>query len=117
MDTVTEHKTAIAMALQGALGVIHYNMTVEEQVHEVRLVKQFKSGFITNPACLSPSDTVRHVDNLKETFGYSGIPITEDGKMGSKLMGIGTGRDIDFIEDKDTPLGQLMTRDLITGLK
>ena len=75
-------------ALQGAIGVIHYNMTVEEQVNEVKLVKKYKNGFITDPACLSPNHTVADVDKLKETFGYSGIPITADGKIGSKLLGI-----------------------------
>ena len=78
MDTVTEHEMAIGMALQGALGVIHYNMTVEEQAHEVRLVKKYKNGFISDPACLSPNHQIADVDKLKERFGYSGIPITID---------------------------------------
>jgi IMP dehydrogenase len=102
MDTVTEHKTAIGMALQGGLGVIHYNMTVEEQVLEVTLVKKYKNGFITSPACLSPQHTIEDVLNLKRLYGFSGVPITENGQMGSKLLGMVTSRDIDFIEDKST---------------
>ena len=62
MDTVTEHAMAIGMALHGGIGIIHYNMTVEEQVKEVRLVKKFKNGFISDPKCLSPEDTLSDVD-------------------------------------------------------
>jgi IMP dehydrogenase len=115
MDTVTEHEMAIAMALQGALGIIHYNMTVEEQVNEVRLVKKFKNGFITDPACLSPEHTVADVDRLKREFGYSGIPITVDGKLGSKLVGIVTNRDVDYVADRTTKLKEVMTTELICG--
>ncbi len=115
MDTVTEHEMAIAMALQGALGIIHYNMTVEEQANEVRLVKKFKNGFITDPACLSPDHTCLDVDKLKDKFGYSGIPITVDGKMGSCLVGIVTNRDVDYVLDRNTPLRDIMTRDITTA--
>lgn len=115
MDTVTESRMAIAMALQGAIGVIHYNMTIEEQAEEVRLVKRFKNGFITDPACLSPTNTIADVYALKEKHGYSGIPITVDGKLGSKLVGIVTNRDIDYVEDKDAALSSVMTTTLVTG--
>lgn len=115
MDTVTEHAMAIGMALHGGLGVIHYNMTIEEQAREVRLVKKYKNGFITDPACLSPDNTIADVDNLKAQYGYSGIPITSDGKFGSKLVGIVTFRDIDYIEDRSTKLRDCMTTDLVTG--
>ena len=115
MDTVTEHDMAIGMALQGAIGVIHYNMTVEEQANEVRLVKKYKNGFITDPACLSPNHVIADVDKLKEKFGYSGIPITVDGKLGSKLVGIVTNRDVDYIEDRTIKLKDVMTTDLITA--
>lgn len=115
MDTVTEHAMAIQMALQGGLGIIHYNMTIEEQANEVRMVKKFKNGFITDPACLSPSHTIVDVDKLKATHGFSGIPVTEDGRMGSKLVGIVTSRDTDFIDDRSTPLHQVMTTKVITA--
>lgn len=115
MDTVTEHSMAIGMALQGGIGIIHYNMTVEEQANEVRLVKKFKNGFITDPACLSPEHSITDVDNLKHQFGYSGIPITVDGKMGSRLVGIVTNRDIDYVEDRSLKLREVMTTDLITA--
>jgi IMP dehydrogenase len=115
MDTVTEHQMAIGMALQGAIGIIHYNMTVEDQARNVRLVKQYKNGFITSPACLSPTHTCADVDELKETFGYSGIPITSDGKLGSKLVGIVTNRDVDYVEDRTTALSAVMTTDVTTA--
>lgn len=115
MDTVTEHDMAIGMALQGAIGVIHYNMTVEEQAAEVRLVKKYKNGFINNPICLSPDHTVNDVDQIKARHGYSGIPITIDGKLGSKLIGIVTGRDVDYIEDRSIKVSEVMTKELITA--
>ena len=117
MDTVTEHQMAIGMALQGAIGIIHYNMTVEEQANEVRLVKKYKNGFITDPACLSPDNLISDVDKLKERFGYSGIPITIDGKLGSKLVGIVTNRDLDYVVDRTIPLRDVMTKDLITAIE
>jgi IMP dehydrogenase len=90
-------------------------MTVEEQANEVRLVKKFKNGFITDPACLSPDHTCLDVDKLKDEFGYSGIPITVDGKMGSYLVGIVTNRDVDYVLDRSTPLKDIMTRDITTA--
>lgn len=115
MDTVTEHKMAIGMALQGAIGIIHYNMTIEEQANEVKLVKKFKNGFINNPICLSPEDKISKVDELKEKFGYSGFPITVDGKIGSKLVGIVTNRDVDYVEDRELALKDVMTTKLCTA--
>lgn len=117
MDTVTEHQMAIGMALQGAIGIIHYNMTVEEQANEVRLVKKYKNGFITDPACLSPTNLISDVDKLKERFGYSGIPITVDGKLMSKLVGIVTNRDLDYVVDRTLPLSDVMTTSLVTALE
>jgi IMP dehydrogenase len=115
MDTVTEHEMAIGMALQGAIGIIHYNMSIEEQVHEVRLVKKYKNGFIVDPTCLSPQHCIADVDVLKERLGYSGFPITVDGTMGSKLVGIVTNRDMDYVDDRSTLLRDVMTTELITG--
>eukprot|EP01036_Dinobryon_divergens_P026555 gene26555-35223_t len=115
MDTVTEHEMAIGMALLGAIGIIHYNMTVEEQANEVRLTKKYKNGFITDPACLSPDHTVADVDQLKAKHGYSGIPITASGKIGSLLVGLVTSRDLDFLNDRTIKLKDVMTTDLITA--
>jgi len=115
MDTVTEHEMAIMMALHGGLGIIHYNMTVEEQVSEVRKVKKYRNGFITDPLCLSPQNTVGDVRRVKSENGFAGIPITVDGKMGSKLVGIVTNRDIDFVDDDETVLDAIMTKELVTA--
>lgn len=110
MDTVTEAKMAIAMALQGGIGIIHSNFSIEDQAAEVRKVKKFKNGFITDPVCLSPEHTVADVINIKHTLGYSGIPITEDGKMGSKLVGIVSNRDTTFAEDVTVKVIDFMTK-------
>lgn len=110
MDTVTESKTAISMALEGGVGVIHANLSVEDQVREVMKVKKFKSGFIMDPICISPVMTVADLDRIREECGFYGFPVTEDGKMGSRLLGLVAKRDTDFLVDRDsTRVGTIMT--------
>ena len=114
MDTVTEDRMAIALALHGGLGVIHHNCSAEQQAAMVRKVKKFENGFITDPLCLSPSNTVGDVLDVKEAFGFAGVPITETGEIGGKLVGIVTGRDVQF-RNPTTPLTEVMTKELVTA--
>ena len=115
MDTVTEADMAIGIALLGGLGIIHYNNTVEEQARQVWRVKRFENGFITEPVVLSADRTIADVDRIKEEMGFTGIPITEDGTLGSRLVGIVTNRDIDFEPDRTKALREVMTTDLVTA--
>lgn len=115
MDTVTESTMAIHMALLGGMGFIHYNNTIEEQVAEVRKVKRFKNGFITDPIVLTPNHTIADMDMIKAQNGFSSVPITDSGEMGGKLLGMVTNRDIDFVTDRSTPLHAVMTTNLITA--
>ncbi|CAD7943727.1 unnamed protein product [Amoebophrya sp. A25] len=111
MDTVTESQMAIAMALMGGIGIIHNNIEIEEQVAEVKKVKRFENGFIMDPFVLCPENTLE--DLLQQP--YSSAPITANGKMGGKLLGIVTSRDCDFRKDKKVTLGTIMSKDLIVG--
>ncbi|MCZ7605570.1 MAG: IMP dehydrogenase [Planctomycetota bacterium] len=117
MDTVTEHRMAIALALCGGIGIIHYNCTVDEQVAQVRKVRRFENGFILDPLVLSPEHTIADVHRIKRQHGFSGIPITEDGTIKTKLVGMVTNRDIDFETDHSRKLREVMTTDLITARK
>lgn len=109
MDTVTEHEMAIMMALQGGIGIIHSNLSPETQAAEVLLVKKYKNGFINDPICLSPNDTAEDVFRMKSKKGFSSFPITEDGKMGGRLLGIISNRDTSFIEDASVKISTFMT--------
>jgi IMP dehydrogenase len=115
MDTVTEHGTAIQMALHGGIGIVHYNMSIEEQVREVQRVKKYENGFIADPVCLTAAHTIADVDEVKRVHGFAGIPITVDGKVGSKLVGFVSNRDIDFIADRSTALADVMSTELVTA--
>ena len=112
MDTVTEAQMATYLALLGGMGFIHFNCAIDEQATMVRKVKRFENGFITDPTVLSPKHTIADIDKIKKTHGYSGIPITEDGTLKSKLVGIVTTRDIDFEKDRSRPLSEVMTTEL-----
>uniref|UniRef100_A0A7S1AUM3 Inosine-5'-monophosphate dehydrogenase n=1 Tax=Noctiluca scintillans TaxID=2966 RepID=A0A7S1AUM3_NOCSC len=110
MDTVTEHKMAIGMALEGGIGIIHTNMTIDEQVSEVVKVKRYKNGFISDPVCITPTMLLSELDALREKCGFTGFPVTSDGKMGSRLIGLVTRRDTDFVQDRSMRVGSVMTK-------
>ena len=88
MDKVTESELAIALALEGGLGIIHYNMPLEKQIGEIIKVKRFKNGFIAQPYTLSPGHFIEDAFALKKKSGYSTIPITENGKADAALVGL-----------------------------
>ena len=112
MDTVTEHRMAIAMARQGGIGIIHKNMSIEEQAEEVDKVKRSENGVITDPFYLSPEHTLADANDLMAKFRISGVPITE----GKKLVGIITNRDLKFEEDFTKKIKESMTSEgLITA--
>ena len=115
MDTVTESALAIAMAQHGGLGVIHKNLSIEEQASEVDRVKRSESGMIVNPITLSPGNRIFEALELMKKFSISGVPITEDGGKEGRLVGILTNRDLRFETNVNRPIGGVMTREnLIT---
>ncbi len=115
MDTVTESRLAIAMAQHGGIGVIHKNLSVEEQATEVDRVKRSESGMIVNPITLSPANRIYEALALMKKYRISGVPITEDGSKEGRLVGILTNRDLRFETVVDRPIAEVMTREnLIT---
>jgi IMP dehydrogenase len=110
MDTVTESGLAIAMAQLGGLGVIHKNLSVEEQAAEVDRVKRSESGMIVNPITLAPSNRIHEALDLMQSYRISGVPITEDGSKEGRLVGILTNRDLRFETNVQRPISEVMTR-------
>ena len=112
MDTVTESKLAIAIAREGGIGIIHKNMTIEEQASQVDKVKRSEHGVITDPFFLAPDNSVREAVALMERYKISGVPITKNGK----LVGILTNRDLRFESNYDQPIDNVMTKEhLVTA--
>jgi len=112
MDTVTEHRAAIAMAREGGIGIIHKNMGVEEQVREVRKVKKSESGMVIDPITVNDAQTVREVNEIMRNYRISGVPVLR----GTKLVGIVTNRDLRFVSDEDLLVRDVMTsKNLVTA--
>lgn len=105
MDTVTESRLAIAMAQEGGLGILHKNMTIEQQADEVRRVKKFESGVVRDPITVSPNTTIGEVVTLTRSHGISGVPVVD----GDDLVGIVTSRDLRFETHYDNPVSSIMT--------
>jgi IMP dehydrogenase len=113
MDTVTESRMAIAMARQGGVGVLHRNLSIEQQVEQADLVKRSEAGMITNPVTCSPDDTLGQVDEMCGHYRISGLPVVDEKNV---LVGIITNRDMRFEDDRNRPVREVMTREgLITG--
>ena len=106
MDTVTEARMAISMAQSGGMGVIHRNLTIEEQAREVRRVKRFESGIVYNPITLSPDQTLADAKALQDRYNVTGFPVVDET---GRVVGIVTNRDMRFAEDDRTPVRVMMT--------
>ena len=112
MDTVTEHELAIAIAREGGIGIIHKNMSIEDQAAQVDKVKRSENGVITNPFYLSPEHTLAEANELMRKYRISGVPVTQ----GTKLVGIITNRDLRFETDMNKKIGDCMTKEnLVTA--
>ena len=111
MDTVTESRMAIALAQAGGIGVIHRNMTIEEQASKVNSVKRFESGLVLDPITIKPSTTIGEMRKIKDQHGFSGLPVIDENE---NLVGIITNRDIRFVDDDEQLVSSMMTTDLVT---
>ena len=106
MDTVTEARLAIAIAQEGGIGIVHKNLTPQQQAAEVSRVKRYESGVLRDPVVITPTHTVRQVMALSEQLGISGFPVID----GGKVVGIVTGRDMRFESRMDVPVSTIMTK-------
>jgi IMP dehydrogenase len=111
MDTVTESLLAIAMAQHGGIGIIHKNLSIDEQALEVDRVKRSESGMIVNPITLSPTNRIHEALELMKKYRISGVPITDDGRKEGRLVGILTNRDLRFETNVNRPIADVMTKD------
>ena len=114
MDTVTEARMAIAMAQAGGIGVVHKNLTVEEQAREVRRVKRFESGIVYNPVTLRVDQTLADANALVQRYNFTGFPVVDEG---GRVVGILTNRDMRFATSDDTPVHAMMTADNLAMLQ
>lgn len=110
MDTVTEHELAIKMALYGGIGIIHKNLTPDEQAEEVNLVKRFENGFIRTPICAKPTDTIQDIYEIRQKYGYKAVPITDNGKSTGKLVGLVTANDYFIHKHANLKVKERMTK-------
>lgn len=115
MDTVTEHRMAIALAQEGGIGIVHKNLTIEQQAAEVRRVKKFESGIVRDPVTIGPDSSVRELMELTASHNISGVPVVQ----GDDLIGIVTSRDVRFVKDFDKKVADIMTpkERLVTALE
>ena len=114
MDTVTEHRLAIAMAQAGGIGVVHKNFTIDEQATEIAKVKKFEAGMVVNPLTITPDKPLRDALAMMETHRISGIPVVDGKQASNKLVGILTNRDVRFATDPNQKVADLMTRTVVT---
>ena len=114
MDTVTEHRLAIAMAQAGGIGVVHKNFTIDEQATEIAKVKKFEAGMVVNPLTITPDKPLRDALAMMETHRISGIPVVDGNQASNKLVGILTNRDVRFATDPNQKVADLMTRTVVT---
>ncbi|MDB4852586.1 IMP dehydrogenase [Alphaproteobacteria bacterium] len=114
MDTVTEHRLAIAMAQAGGIGVVHKNFTIDDQATEIAKVKKFEAGMVVNPLTITPDKPLRDALAMMETHRISGIPVVDGKQANNKLVGILTNRDVRFATDPNQKVADLMTRTVVT---